>query len=203
MNIWREARSVLKTSLMLKIKYQYRLTNYLSKYKKFINFKTFLFMEMRIFNILIKSRLFNNESLLSLFFKNNLIFLNGFNCSNPNLQTFVGDFIQLIVNLKYYVLYRWFSSLSLKKKNKLKNVLRKKNNSNSQSDEKKKSYSFPKWITYSKNTIDDVSNFLETDYLTLSVFILYEPFVWSDLNTYNLIDQRFTVINLYNWKYIT
>ncbi len=203
MNIWREARSVLKTSLMLKIKYQYRLTSYLSKYKKFINFKTFLFMEMRIFNILIKSRLFNNESLLSLFFKNNLIFLNGFNCSNPNLQTFVGDFIQLIVNLKYYILYRWFSSLSLKKKNKLKNVLRKKNNSNTQSDEKKKSYSFPKWITYSKNTIDDVSNFLETDYLTLSVFILYEPFVWSDLNTYNLIDQRFTVINLYNWKYIT
>ncbi len=203
MNIWRDARSVLKTSLMLKIKYQYKLTNYLSKYKKFINFKTFLFMEMRIFNILIKSRLFNNESLLSLFFKNNLIFLNGFNCSNPNLQTFVGDFIQLIVNLKYYILYRWFSSLSLKKKNKLKNVLRKKNNTNNQSDEKKKSYSFPKWIMYSKNTIDDVSNFLETDYLTLSVFILYEPFIWSDLNAYNLIDQRFTVINLYNWKYIT
>ena len=68
---------------------------------------------------------------------------------------------------------------------------------------KKKSYSFPKWITYSKNIIDDVSNFLETDYLTLSIFILYEPFIWSDLNTYNLIDQRFTVINLYNWKYIT
>ena len=203
MNIWRDARSVLKTSLVLKMKYQYKLTNYLSKYKKFINFKTFLFMEMRIFNILIKSRLFNNESLLSLFFKNNLIFLNGFNCSNPNLQTFVGDFIQLIINLKYYILYRWFSSLSLKKKNKLKNVLRKKNSTNSQSDEKKKSYSFPKWITYSKNIIDDVSNFLETDYLTLSIFILYEPFIWSDLNTYNLIDQRFTVINLYNWKYIT
>ena len=203
MNIWRNARSVLKTSLVLKMKYQYKLTNYLSKYKKFINFKTFLFMEMRIFNILIKSRLFNNESLLSLFFKNNLIFLNGFNCSNPNLQTFVGDFIQLIINLKYYILYRWFSSLSLKKKNKLKNVLRKKNSTNSQSDEKKKSYSFPKWITYSKNIIDDVSNFLETDYLTLSIFILYEPFIWSDLNTYNLIDQRFTVINLYNWKYIT
>ena len=203
MNLWRDARSVLKTSLMLKMKYQYKLTNYLSKYKKFINFKTFLFMEMRIFNVLLKSRLFNNESLLKLFFKNNLIFLNGFNCSNSNFQIFIGDFIQLIINLKYYILYRWFSNLSLKKKNKLKNVLRKKNKTINQSDEKKKSYSFPKWITYSKNIIDDVSNFLETDYLTLSVFVLYEPFIWSDLNAYNLIDQRFTVINLYNWKYIT
>lgn len=203
MNLWREARVVLKSSLMLKTRYQYKLTNYLSKYKKFINFKTFLFMEMRLFNILIKSRLFNDGSTINLFLKNNLIYVNGFTCSNPNLQLFSGDFVQLIINLKYYILYRWFANLSLKKKNKLKNVLRKKNSNFSQSDEKKKSYSFPKWILYSKNAIDDVSNFLETDYFTLSVFILYEPFTWNDVNTYNFVDQRFSIINLYNWKYIT
>lgn len=203
MNTWREARTVLKSSLMLKMQYQYKLTNYLSKYKKFINFKTFLFMEMRLFNILIKSRLFNDASTINLFLKNNLIYINGFVCLNPNLQLFSGDFVQLIINLKYYILYRWFSNLSLKKKNKLKNVLRKKNNNFNQSDEKKKSYSFPKWILYSKNAIDDVSNFLEIDYFTLSVFVLYEPFTWNDVNTYNFIDQRFSIINLYNWKYIT
>jgi len=88
MNIWRDSRSILKTSLMLKIKYQYKLTNYLSKYKKFINFKTFLFMEMRLFNILIKSRLFNDSSLLNLFLKNNLVYVNGLSCSNSNFQLF-------------------------------------------------------------------------------------------------------------------
>jgi hypothetical protein len=138
MNIWRDSRSILKTSLMLKIKYQYKLTNYLSKYKKFINFKTFLFMEMRLFNILIKSRLFNDSSLLNLFLKNNLVYVNGLSCSNSNFQLFSGDFIQLIINLKYYILYRWFSNLSLKKKNKLKKVLRKKSINFLQSDEKKK-----------------------------------------------------------------
>ena len=106
MNLWREARVVLKSSLMLKTRYQYKLTNYLSKYKKFINFKTFLFMEMRLFNILIKSRLFNDGSTINLFLKNNLIYVNGFTCSNPNLQLFSGDFVQLIINLKYYILYR-------------------------------------------------------------------------------------------------
>lgn len=203
MNIWRDSRSILKTSLMLKIKYQYKLTNYLSKYKKFINFKTFLFMEMRLFNILIKSRLFNDSSLLNLFLKNNLVYVNGLSCSNSNFQLFSGDFIQLIINLKYYILYRWFSNLSLKKKNKLKKVLRKKSINFLQSDEKKKSYLFPKWVIFYKNSIDDVSNFLEIDYFTLSIFILYEPFTWNDLNSYNLIDQRFNIVNLYNWKYIT
>jgi hypothetical protein len=106
MNLWREARVVLKSSFMLKTRYQYKLTNYLSKYKKFINFKTFLFMEMRLFNILIKSRLFNDGSTINLFLKNNLIYVNGFTCSNPNLQLFSGDFVQLIINLKYYILYR-------------------------------------------------------------------------------------------------
>jgi hypothetical protein len=33
--------------------------------------------------------------------------------------------------------------------------------------------------------------------------VLYEPFLWTDLNPYSLIDQRFGIINLYNWKYIT
>lgn len=203
MTTWRDSRSILKTSLFLKIKYQYKLTNYLSKYKKFINFKTFLFMEMRLINILIKSRLFNDFSISNFFLKNNLIFLNGQLCSNPNIQIFCGDFIQLIINLKYYILYRWFLNLALKKKNKLKNVLKKKYNNSNHSDEKKKSYSLPKWILYSKNIIDDIPNFLEIDYFTLSVFILYEPFNWNDLNNYNLIEQKFSIINLYNWKYIT
>jgi hypothetical protein len=61
----------------------------------------------------------------------------------------------------------------------------------------------PKWILHSKNIIDDVPNFLEIDYFTLSLFVLYEPFNWNDVNNYNLIEQKFSIINLYNWKYIT
>jgi hypothetical protein len=203
MTMWRDARKVVKTSLNLKIKYQYKLTNYLSKYKKFIKFKTFLFSEMRLLNILIKSRLFNDYNLTQSFINSNLVFLNGFSCINPNMQVFSGDFIQLVINLKYYILFRWFNTLALKRKNKIRNVLRKKNSNFNKSDEKKKSYSLPKWILFSKNTIDDVSNYLETDYFTLSIFVLYEPFLWTDLNSYNLIDQKFGIINLYNWKYLT
>jgi hypothetical protein len=99
-------RSVLKTSLSLNFRYQYKLTNYLAKYKKFINFRTFLFLEMRLLNILIKSRLFIDSNLADIFIRYNLIFLNGFLCNNKNLQIFVGDFIQVVINLKYYIISR-------------------------------------------------------------------------------------------------
>ena len=203
MILWRDVRSTLKNSLALRFRYQHKLTNYLAKYKKFINFRTFLFLEMRLLNILIKSRLFNDLNLASIFVRCNLIYINGILCSNQNLQIFVGDFVQVIVNLKYYIISRWFLNLNLKKKNKIKNVFRKKNSSYSHSDEKKKSYNMPKWILSNKNLFDDCANYLEVDYFTLSSFVLYEPFLWSDINPYNLLEQKFSIINLYNWKYIT
>ncbi len=203
MTLWRDVRSILKDSLSLRFRYQYKLTNYLAKYKKFINFRTFLFLEMRLVNILIKSRLFNDLNLASIFIKYNLIYINGILCNNQNLQIFVGDFVQVIINLKYYIVSRWFLNLNLKKKNKIKNVFRKKNAAYSHSDEKKKSYTMPKWILFNKNLFDDCANYLEVDYFTLSSFVLYEPFLWSDINPYNLLEQKFSIINLYNWKYIT
>ena len=203
MTLWRDVRSVLKNSLALDFRYQYKLTNYLAKYKKFINFRTFVFLEMRLINILIKSRLFNDLNLATLFVKNNLVYLNGFMCDNHNLQIFIGDFIQIVINLKYYILSRWFLNLNLKKRNKIKSVFRKKNSTNFNSDEKKKSYNMPKWILFNKNLFDDCPSYLEVDYFTLSSFVLYEPFLWSDINPYNLLEQKFSIINLYNWKYIT
>ena len=116
MSIWREVRNVLKTSLSLNFRYQYRLTKYLSKYNKFIKFKTFLFSEMKLINVLIRSRILFDYSLCHLFIKNNLIYLNGRICSNYNFQLFTGDFIQLIINIKYYIINKWFLNLITKKK---------------------------------------------------------------------------------------
>jgi len=203
MSIWRDSRLILKNTLSLSFKYQHRLTNYLSKYNKFVKFKTYLILEMNIFNILLKTRFFLNETVCESFLKNNLIYLNGYICNNPKIQLFVGDFIQLIINNKYYILYKWFLNISIIKKKKLKQVLKKKINISFDTIEKKKSNRLPNWILFNKNSINDVSKYLEVDYFTLSAFVLYEPFLWSDINIYNLINYRFGIINLYNWKYIT
>jgi hypothetical protein len=61
---------------------------------------------MRLVNVLIKSRLLNDLNLASIFIEYNLIYINGVLCNNQNLQIFVGDFIQIIINLKYYIVSR-------------------------------------------------------------------------------------------------
>lgn len=203
MNLWRNAREALKLSLNLKTCYQSKLTSFLLKYNKFIRFEMFLNLEMKLDNVLIKSRLLPDWNSVNLFISNNLVYLNGFLCSNNLFQTYVGDFIQLVVSLKYYIIYKWFLNWSLRKKIRLKLKARKKLTISSSLEDKTRSYSLPKWILFSKNVTDDVIKYIEVDYFTLSIMIIYEPFLWSDINIYNIVDNKFSILNLYNWKYIT
>jgi hypothetical protein len=88
------------------MRYQYKLTSYLAKYNKFVKIKTFLMFELQLSNILLKTRLLPDANSTNLFIDNCLVFVNGIVCNNPNFQTFVGDFVQLIISLKYYILYK-------------------------------------------------------------------------------------------------
>lgn len=203
MNIWRDARKVLKLSLNLKMRYQYKLTRYLLRFKKFLKIKTYLYKEMQLGNILLKSRFFPDMPSLGIFIKFNLIFLNGAICLNSLIQLLLGDLIQLIVSNKYYILYKWFNNWTLKKKIKLKEIVKKKINVKINLEEKQRNYSLPKWILENKNITGDTARYLEIDYFTMSILVVYEPFSWLDINHYSLIDNKFSIFNIYNWKYIT
>jgi len=203
MILWRNARTVLKQTMGLNFKYQHRLTNYLMRYRKFIRFSFYLNLEMQLHNIILKSRLVPDILTSNIFIENGLVFVNGLNCYNNTMQVYTGDFIQLIVNLKYYILKRWMMNWTNKKRLRLKRKSHKRTASYRHSDEKQRSRLLPDWILFNKHLVEDVIKYLEVDYLTLSVFVLYEPFLWSDINPYLILGIRFGVINLYNWKYIT
>lgn len=202
MTFWREARSILKEILNLQFKYQRKLTRYLNKFNKILKFTLFLNIEMSLKNILIRSRFFFDWSLCNFFFKNNLIFVNGCGCNNENFQLYAGDFIQMPVNVKYYVLHKWLTNSINKKKLKLKIKTKKKLAIIITEEDKTKSHTYPKWILSNKNITNDVAKFLEIDFFSLSIFIIYEPFSWQDLDVYSTNWTRFSVINMYNWKYI-
>lgn len=203
MTIWRQARSMLQKIFHLSFKYQYKLTKYLSKLVKFVKFKIILFREMRLDNIVLKSRLIPDKTYTTFFIDKGLIYLNGTSCENGAVLLFMGDFVQMLINLKYYIVYRWLLNWSIKKKIKLKIKTRQKNSPARFNDEKIRSFIFPDWILQNKNLIDDVSKFVEVDYFTLSIVILYEPFLLGDFNVYTLLTTKHHITNLYNWKYIT
>ncbi len=201
-SMWREAREVFKTSLNLKFRYQKKLTNYLLKFNKIIKNKIYFIFEMQLVNIVINTKILPDRPWTDLFLNNALIHVNGYVCFNPFTQLFKSDFVQLIVNLKYYIFYRWLLNWHLLKRIRLKNKISKKINNKKFADDKQRSNIMPLWILTNKNFNEDVSKFLEIDYFTLSAVILYEPILVNEINPYNFIHLRFNVINLFNWKYI-
>lgn len=203
MTMWRSARDTLKSLLDLKFQYQYKLTKYLNKFKKSNRISSALLLEMRLSNVVFKSKILPDANAVDLFINSNLIFVNGVVCRNPNFHLFVGDFIQFVVSTKYYILNRWMLHWAVQKRTRLKLKSKRKITPVSFSDDKQQSNLMPSWILKNKNLVTDCSKFIEVDYFTLSIFVLYEPFNLLDINPYNFMNIRYGVINLYNWKYIT
>lgn len=203
MTFWREARSVFKEVLNLNFKYQKRLTNYILKFNKILKFNLYLNNEMSLRNVLQRCRFFFDWNTSDFFLSQGLFYVNGSPCFNYYFQLYVGDFIQMIVHLKYYILYRWLSHWITKKRQKIKIKTKKKLTISTSDEDKTRTNKYPKWILFNKNLCDDIAKFFEIDFFTLSVFVIYEPFTWRDLNLYSHFANRFSIINMYNWKYIT
>jgi hypothetical protein len=158
---------------------------------------------MRLESVLIKSKVLPDPSLTMLFFDNRLIYLNASPCTNGDITLVRGDFVQFVVHNKYYILYKWLANTYLQKrlslKSKIYTKMQKKRNTQ---EDKQKSSILPHWVLNNKIYLLDTPNYLEVDYFTLSFFLVYEPFMWSDIDPYYFINLRSTVLNMYNWKYL-
>ena len=63
---------------------------------------------------------------------------------------------------------------------------------------KQKSYYTPHWIHLSRYDISDVKPFLEVDYLTLSTFVLYEPYITFYYGPDDAADFKGNIFRMYN-----
>ena len=131
------------------------------------------------------------------------VFLNGLRCSNGDIILHKDDFIQLAVSVKYYILFKvLLNDLKARKErlsrfatiNKVKLL---KPNSGLFNQR------FPNWIRNLIFSFYDIPKYVEVDFFSLSVFLLYEPFFFTDFSLPNANLLTSNVINLYNWKYIT
>ena len=199
---WRRARRALLQSLNIKFRYQHRLTKFIISYKKILNKKFFTIFEMRLLNVLIRTRFTLDQITTLKFIENRLVFVNGVCCSNKDLQIFANDFIQLIVNFKYYITFRWLLNRAIAIKKRIKHFSW-KNAQRKRRMGKQWSYRLQRAVLPHKYLLLDIAKYLEVDFFTLSAFVLYDPFLWNDLDRYSILNVRYGVFNLYNWKYIT
>ena len=68
---------------------------------------------------------------------------------------------------------------------------------------KQKSRNIPNWIFKSQDDFSDVKPFLEVDYFSLSLFVVYEPYTLYYYTPNKYIEPSVSLYRLYNWKYIT
>lgn len=207
MRIWRTARSVLANLINLHHKYQYRITRYLFKFNYLVRLPIYMFQEFQLQTILLSSQMLLSKELVVSFIKNGNIFVNGFINLNPEFQLYLSDFVQCLVHIKYYITFRILFNYSyhfrLKFKQKIKRKLNARNRDFDPNIPKMSSHYLPSWIKFYKHEIQDIPPHLEVDYLTLSIFIIIDPLHFQLLPSLDMLNFRYGITNMYNWKYIT
>jgi hypothetical protein len=204
--IWRQARTSIKEALSLKFKYQYRLTRYLTKFFRQTTHYMLSFSEISLEKTLMYSRLLPDVNALVTFIDSKLIYINGFCAWNTHVPVVKNDLVQLVISNWYYALYRWLLNWSIIRIKKFKRLVYRKGLASKHrlmKTRKQKSRYTPNWIHNVRYDMSDVKNYLEVDYFTLSVFVIYEPFILNHQFINDLPQTRPNIFKLYNWKYIT
>lgn len=204
--LWRKARSAIQEILHTKFKYQYRLTRHLLRYSCVTKNFFLSSLETTLRRTVMFSRLLPDESTLNLFLYNKLVFLNGKLVTHSEIFVYVGDYIQLFISNWYYIFYRWLANWTILRVRKLRRLIFRKNlavRKKLMKFKKQKSNYTPNWIFNTRYDISDVKPYLEVDYLTLSVFVIYDSSIFNFSTFNNLYNMRQNIYRLYNWKYIT
>ena len=200
--IWRKAREAINYSLGFHFRYQHALTRRLGRMEEMQGNWEIKIRDWSLLRVVLNSHfVYDLNTSLSLI-QSYLVYVNGHCSPNPRLQLHLGDFIQIPVDLKYYILHRWLVNFHARNQLRLTKFTQYKNNKSRYDLSKQKSYHLPDWIFWAGSKSFDIPKYLEVDYFTLSSFIIYEPWSDCDFNPLVHLENRRRILRMYNWKYI-
>lgn len=193
-------RKILSYFLKKKIKKNYKFNKLIKNFikKSFDNF--IMFFEFSLKNVLLRSNFFFNERDMSFFLKNSYIRVNNKIIKNEFHSLKINDVVQLNFDKFYFFYYRGVIDNINKNLGKLNKYYQLVDQKKYDYDKQHK-FTAPKWISNLIYFRDDVPNYLELDFLTMSVIILYKPFFF-EFNINNIKFLNFYQRRLYNWKFI-
>lgn len=159
-------------------------------------------LELSLQNILVRSKFFYLPSQVIEALRLGLIFLNGSNLTKANKLVNVGDVVQLIICKFFFLNYRRvFSEINKFKKYLSFKVWSMTKNLDNLYKQK------PTYITDKVcvliNFYFDVPRFLQVEYSTLSIVVIYKPLFFKDFSYLNRFFLNGSLLRLYNWKYIS
>ena len=197
--IWRRARTGIKEYFQIKFQYQHRLTKFLPQFYRLSRISLIKSTELKLENLLLFTHLLPDLVTCQEFLNSGLVFLNGRTIFSGKVYTVRNDFIQILVSIKYYILFKWFMNWEVLKKTRLNRLLYLSRLKTKRTFRK----ALPDWVLRKVSYPYDVPKYVEVDYLTLSAFVLYEPYLANDFTHMFQKFSRSPIYNVYNWKYLT
>lgn len=201
--IWREARRSIRELANVPVRYQYRLTPKLHwlylQDRKLLKPYSYASLDY----VILSSHLVPDFWSLREILNNKTLFLNGLIISNPNLKLFINDFIQIVVNLRFYITLKWLRVWSETRQNRVSRIFYSKYRPSATNRNQKFVRRLPSWFFDLKFVYRSIPQIIEVDFFTLSVFVIHDKQVWDLTEPLrgNLYDM--SSLNMYNWKYIT
>ena len=204
--IWRAARVSVKDIMGIKVRYQYRLTPILQKQYLYSRNEKIEHLSFTLGYALLSSKFAHDTWVLTSLIANNSVYLNGTACSNAKTRIFTNDFIQLLVNLKYYISLRWLKSWTFRKRNKVSKIFYKKLRpgiTRGAAKTPKLSRNLPNYFFNLQYCYSDVPRCFEVDYFSLSLFVIHDQLRFERYLPRQQFRINYFTLNMYNWKYIT
>ena len=204
--IWRSARVSVKDILGINVKYQYRLTPILQKQYLYSRNEKIEHLSFTLGYALLSAKFAHDTWVLNSLISNSNVYLNGVVCNNEKTRIFTNDFIQLIVNLKYYISMRWLKNWTFRKRNKISKIFYKKIRpgiTRGVTKTPKLSRNLPNYFFNLKYCYSDVPRCFEVDYFSLSLFVIHDQLRFERYLPRQQFRINYFTLNMYNWKYIT
>ena len=204
--IWRTARVSVRDILNIPVRYQYRLTPKLQKLYFKLRSTQSKFLPLTVGYALMTGRFAFDRLTLHDLLDSSTVFLNGTLCTNSRIRLFVNDFLQLTVNLKFYLILRILKNGTAARRFRLNRIFYRKTRSIDYRKfykTPKSSRNLPSYFFDLEYAQSDVPKYFEADYFSLSLFVVHDHLMserWLPIRsfTYNPL-----TLNMYNWKYIT
>lgn len=200
LKLFKTNRDILSFFIKKKIKNKTKFNKIIKNLIKKPLYDFIMHFEFSLKNVLLRSQFFFNENDINFFVKNNYILKNNKFVSNLNNFLTVGDRISIKFNKFYFFYYRSVLNGIYKNMSRYANYIWLMDQSLHNENKQKKTH-IPRWIFNLIYFREDIPNFLEIDFLTMHLIILYKPLLseldWTKVKFLNYYHRR-----LYNWRAI-
>lgn len=199
--IFKKNREILNKLLINKPIRQNKFNKIIKNFLKKTNLDILGNFEFKLVTLLIRSGFFVNFKDALFFIENGYITINNQIIINPNFLVNSNEILKVSFNKYYYLYYR--KGLH----NVINNIGRYnsyawKVNKNKYNVNKQQSSHTPSWVLRFMYFRDDLPKFLEVDYLSMTLVILYKPYNFLEFDFYTSKFMSSYLSRLYNWKFI-